>query len=90
VTHLIVQRGMLLRYDIVVPAAWVEQSSEVIAERGVVTLKGTAPTPEIKAAAEAIARRMPGVVTVIDELEVPCEEVKSKVKPISLPLPRTG
>ncbi len=28
VTHLIVERGMLLRRDIVVPAAWVEQSSE--------------------------------------------------------------
>jgi hypothetical protein len=28
VTHLIVERGMLLRHDIVVPAAWVEQSSE--------------------------------------------------------------
>lgn len=28
VTHLIVERGMLLHRDIVVPAAWVEQSSE--------------------------------------------------------------
>src|SRR4029434_2288064 len=28
VTHLIVERGMLLRRDIVVPVSWVEQSSE--------------------------------------------------------------
>jgi osmotically-inducible protein OsmY len=47
---------------------------EVIVDRGVVTLKGTVPTPAIKEAAAAIARRQTGVVTVINELEIRHEE----------------
>lgn len=43
---------------------------EVIADRGVITLEGTVPSPAIKTAAEAIARHVPGVVTVINELEI--------------------
>jgi len=54
---------------------------EVIADRGVVTLQGTVPTPEIKAVAEAIARRVPGIVTVVNELEIRPKEVK----PIPVP-----
>jgi osmotically-inducible protein OsmY/sporulation protein YlmC with PRC-barrel domain len=47
---------------------------EVIVDRGVVTLRGTVPTPAIKEAAEAIARRQTGVVTVVNELEIRHEE----------------
>lgn len=47
---------------------------EVIVDRGIVTLKGTVPTPAIRAAAETIARCQPSVVTVINELEIRREE----------------
>ena len=50
---------------------------DVIVARGIVTLNGTVPTPAIKAAAEAIARRQTGVVTVINELEIRHEEPDS-------------
>lgn len=43
---------------------------EVIADRDTITLKGKVPSPEIKRAAEEIARHVPGVVTVINELEI--------------------
>ncbi len=54
---------------------------EVIADRGVVTLEGTVPTPQVKAAAEAIARRVPGVITVINELEIR----RPEPKPVPVP-----
>jgi osmotically-inducible protein OsmY len=47
---------------------------EVIVDRGVVTLKGVVPALELKMAAEEIAQRVPGVVTVMNELEVRSEE----------------
>ena len=43
---------------------------EVISLLGVVTLQGVVPTPEVKEQAERIVRRIPGVRTVINELEV--------------------
>jgi osmotically-inducible protein OsmY len=43
---------------------------EVISLLGVVTLQGVVPTPEVKDWAEQIARRVPGVRTVINALEV--------------------
>jgi osmotically-inducible protein OsmY len=43
---------------------------EVIADRGTITLKGVVPSQEVKRAAEAITRRVPGVVAVINELEI--------------------
>jgi osmotically-inducible protein OsmY len=61
---------------------------EVIADRGVATLEGTVPSLEVKIAAEEIAQSVPGVVTVINELEVPHEE--PKLRSIAVPLPRTG
>jgi osmotically-inducible protein OsmY len=39
-------------------------------ENGVVRLKGVVPEPEIKSAVEAIVQRVPGVVAVLNELEV--------------------
>jgi osmotically-inducible protein OsmY len=61
---------------------------EVIADRGVVTLEGSVPSLQVKIAAEEIAQSVPGVVTVINELEVPHEE--PKLRSIAVPLPRTG
>jgi osmotically-inducible protein OsmY/sporulation protein YlmC with PRC-barrel domain len=61
---------------------------EVIADRGVVTLQGAVPTPEIKTAAEAIARRVPGVVTVVNELEVRRPKPESAPVPVAWALPR--
>ena len=43
---------------------------EVIVLLGVVTLKGVVPTPEVREQAERIVRRIPGVRTVINDLEV--------------------
>jgi osmotically-inducible protein OsmY len=43
---------------------------EVIAERGIVTLTGTVPSENVRAAAVEIARNAPGVITVRDELKV--------------------
>ncbi len=43
---------------------------EVSSDHGIVTLSGTVPTEEVKRAAEEIARRQKGVVTVINELRV--------------------
>jgi osmotically-inducible protein OsmY len=47
----------------------------VINERGVVTLKGQVDDPNTREAAEEIARRQPGVVDVINELEVEIDDV---------------
>jgi osmotically-inducible protein OsmY len=47
----------------------------VINERGVVTLKGQVDDPNTQEAAEEIARRQPGVLDVINELEVKIDDV---------------
>ena len=46
----------------------------VINERGVVSLKGQVGDPNTREAAEEIARRQPGVVDVINELEVKIDD----------------
>ncbi len=49
---------------------------EVISDRGVVTLKGQVESGEVRRVAEVIAAQQPGVVAVINELEVlPQEEL---------------
>ena len=58
---------------------------EVIADRGVITLKGVVPSPEIKRVAETIARSVPGVVTVLNELAVRRPEAEPAVVPIVPP-----
>jgi osmotically-inducible protein OsmY len=47
----------------------------VINERGVVSLKGQVDDPNTREAAEKIARRQPGVVDVINDLEVKIDDV---------------
>jgi hypothetical protein len=47
----------------------------VVNERGVVTLKGRVDDPNTREAAERIARRQPGVVDVINDLEVGIDDV---------------
>ncbi len=47
---------------------------EVAVDRGIVTLRGEVPTAEHREAAEAIARAVPGVITVINELKVVPDE----------------
>jgi osmotically-inducible protein OsmY len=47
---------------------------EVISERGVVTLKGKVDSKEIRDAAEEIARRQPGVIALMNVLEVEPDE----------------
>ncbi len=49
-------------------------SIEVAVDRGIVTLRGEVPTAEHREAAEAIARAVPGVVTVVNELKVVPED----------------
>jgi osmotically-inducible protein OsmY len=55
---------------------------EVITDRGVVTLKGEVPKPEIITSAEQIARSVPGVVAVINELEIRCEQPEPQPTPV--------
>ncbi|MGE5224355.1 MAG: BON domain-containing protein [Omnitrophica WOR_2 bacterium] len=43
---------------------------EVAADRGIITLSGSVPKPDISEAAEQIARNTPGVITVHNELRV--------------------
>ncbi|NPA90616.1 MAG: BON domain-containing protein [Chloroflexi bacterium] len=47
---------------------------EVVSEHGIVTLSGVVPSEEVKRAAEEIARRQKGVITVINALEVRPED----------------
>ena len=47
----------------------------VINERGIVTLKGQVNDPDTREAAEEIVRRQPGVVDVINSLEVKIDDV---------------
>jgi osmotically-inducible protein OsmY len=47
----------------------------VINERGVVTLKGQVDGPDTREAAERIARRQPGVLDVINDLEVKVDDI---------------
>lgn len=47
----------------------------VLYERGVVTLKGQVGDPNTREAAEEITRRQPGVVDVINDLEVKIDDV---------------
>lgn len=47
---------------------------EVIADRGIVTLRGEVPSPEVRSAAEQIVRSVPGVITVINELDFCVEQ----------------
>lgn len=43
---------------------------EVLDSNGVITLRGTVPTVEAREKAEAVARNMEGVTSVINELDV--------------------
>ncbi len=43
---------------------------EVLNDNGIITLTGSVPTPEARDKAEALVRRMDGVVNVINELDV--------------------
>jgi osmotically-inducible protein OsmY len=47
-----------------------EHGIEVLDSNGVVTLRGTVPTVEDRDRAEAIVRGIPGVATVINEIDV--------------------
>lgn len=56
---------------------------EVSSEHGVVTLSGTVPSEEVKRAAEEIARRQRGVVSVINALHVKPEEWEVLIPPLA-------
>ena len=43
---------------------------EVLDTNGVITLRGRVPNPKVREQAEAIARQVAGVTTVINELDV--------------------
>ena len=43
---------------------------EVLDTNGIITLRGTVPTRDVREKAEAIARGVEGVTTVINELDV--------------------
>ena len=43
---------------------------EVLDSNGVITLRGMVPNPKVRERAEAIARQVAGVTTVINELDV--------------------
>ena len=43
---------------------------EVLDSNGVITLRGTVPTPEARERAEAIVREVEGVTSVINEIDV--------------------
>jgi len=43
---------------------------EVLDSNGVITLRGMVPNPKVREQAEAIARQVVGVTTVINELDV--------------------
>lgn len=46
------------------------ESVEVLDNNGIITLRGTVPSREARDRAEEIARRMDGVLNVINELDV--------------------
>jgi osmotically-inducible protein OsmY len=58
---------------------------EVIAEQGIVTLRGQVPSREVRVAAEEIAKGKDGVVQVINDLSIepPEEELVPDVHPIA-------
>ncbi len=43
---------------------------EVTSDRGIITLTGTVPSQQVSEAAEEIARKSPGVISVHNELKV--------------------
>ena len=47
---------------------------EVLAENGIVTLRGTVSKPEVSEAAESVAEDVDGVVSVVNEVQVPDRE----------------
>ncbi len=55
---------------------------EVSSDHGVVTLSGVVPSPDIKRAAEEIARQQKGVVMVINEIRVDPEAFEHWVAPV--------
>ncbi|MBN9389824.1 MAG: BON domain-containing protein [Chloroflexi bacterium] len=64
---------------------------EVLSQGGVVSLFGKVPSPEVKQAAEQVASKVRGVVSVINELEV--RNAEEEPKPLKLayyPLPHSG
>lgn len=59
---------------------------EVVSDRGVVTLSGTVDSMEIREAAQEIAAKQPGVVAVINALEVRPREPEWHIPVVSAPL----
>lgn len=47
-----------------------DSNIDVLDSNGVITLRGTVPTVQVREQAEAIVRQVPGVTTVINELDV--------------------
>jgi osmotically-inducible protein OsmY len=47
-----------------------DRGVEVLDNNGVITLRGTVPTREVRDRAEALARQVNGVVNVINEIDV--------------------
>ncbi len=60
---------------------------EVSSEHGIVTLSGTVPSEEVKRAAEDIARRQKGVVSVINALHVKPDQWEVLFPPVSAVTP---
>ena len=58
---------------------------DVASEHGVVTLSGVVPSEEVKRAAEEIARRQKGVITVINAIEVRPEAFEYWTPPVVVP-----
>jgi osmotically-inducible protein OsmY len=55
---------------------------EVISERGLVTLKGEVDSAKVRDAAEKIAAELPGVVSVVNALEVEPDDDTEALKPL--------
>ena len=62
-----------------------EAAIEVIAEQGIVTLRGSTPDPEIREAAKEVSLGQQGVIEVINDLraEPPEEEIAPAVHPMA-------
>ncbi len=58
-------------------------SIEVASEHGVVTLSGVVPSEEVKRVAEEITKQQPGVVAVINELEVNPKAFEHWIPPLA-------